>query len=390
MRLLFLRCILFSWCSLFSHTVFIVCGEASGDRLAAWYVQKLLKEHKQLTIVGTGGSALCNLGALLLMSLETIEEQNLRFLNFKTPFEIFSKPVKIYNFVQLLYKQIVEHRCDEILLVDFPFINIPLACYLHQTMPEKPVTYLAPPALWVHGSWGIHYILKNCCQKIIVSYPFEQCWYLEHCNLKTEYYGYPFLKEVAQPFPKKRTSSIALFPGSRKNELDITVPLFASVINYFKKQYPDVKFYVVCAPSIPQEYIKVRFKKEIISSDEIRYINSDDRETISQCMFALTKPGQNTVDLALQGVPHIIIYKVPWWMYWIVKLTFSLPFVGLSNLIAQKELNLELLQYNCTTEKLIHNTEKLYLLYKNNFDEYNQRVNSLLKLRIVLEQPYYQ
>src|SRR5207248_2630773 len=98
---------------------FIVSGEASGDRLGAWYIKNYTCNND--SIYATGGHFLADSGVKLLMTLDEIEKHNLRLLNCTNPFELISKIKKIYQFVQSITQEIIAIKCTEIILIDFPF-----------------------------------------------------------------------------------------------------------------------------------------------------------------------------------------------------------------------------------------------------------------------------
>lgn len=155
-------------------SLFIVCGETSGDRLGAWYAQQYQQENDDATIHAVGGTFLEQVGAHCCLTLDEIEQHNLRLITNKHFFDLFSKPTMIYDCVKKIASLIQEKQPDEIALVDFPCVNMFLLLYLSYVMPSIPITYISPPHLWVHGRWGIQAILRKTCSNIIVLYPFEK------------------------------------------------------------------------------------------------------------------------------------------------------------------------------------------------------------------------
>ena len=291
------------------------------------------------------------------------------------------------SFIWKLHRYILEHEFDEVLLVDFPLVNVPLAYLLKRAKPELQVTYLAPPELWAWGRFGVDKILRSCCDKIVVLYPFEKAWYGDH-GLEVVWEGYPFLDDYAKAQSGSPiTKQIALLPGSRKSELQTMLPIFAQVVTNLSQQYPDVSFVLPRAESFSTQQLTEKLR-EVGLEGQVRIVEPKDKvEQLSRSALAISKPGTNTLELALLGVPTIIIYRLPRLTYQLVQMLLQVPYVGLPNLILGKEICPELLQDRCTAESITEEAGQLYEQYLNNDEAYAHLRGELARIENHLVKP---
>lgn len=185
--------------------------------------------------------------------------------------------------------------------------------------------------------------------------------------------------------------TIGLFPGSRKAELEITIPLFAEVMKHFKKNYPEVTFSISQAPRISSQLLYDMFNKQGIPNELISLVPPDSyHDLVCSCCMALTGPGTTTLELAIHGTPHIIAYRVSWWIEKLLRWGASVNYVGLPNIFYDKEICPELLQEKCTTDNLITHAVTLYEQYKNKNPIYYSVQDALVSLKKHLIDPSYE
>ena len=103
--------------------------------------------------------------------------------------------------------------------------------------------------------------------------------------------------------------------------------------------------------------------------------------------MAVTVPGTATLELALLKTPTIITYKAPLFTYWLAKSIIKTKYVGLPNLLLKKEICKELIQKNCTEEKIMEEIQKIYLCFleKNKQDSYQRLLDDLEPIRTLLK-----
>jgi lipid-A-disaccharide synthase len=190
--------------------------------------------------------------------------------------------------------------------------------------------------------------IKRDVDKMIVILPFEKDFYRKW-NYEVEYAGHP-LVEVIENFKKNHSeiqvskNTIALLPGSRKQEIKAKLPLMLAAT----KNFSDYNFIVAKAPSIEDDF----YGGFIKDHTNVKLIANDTYSLLMNSVAALVTSGTATLETALFGVPEIVCYKAGSISYQIAKRLVKLKFICLVNLIMDKEVVKELIQNDLTPEKI--------------------------------------
>jgi len=361
--------------------IFIVTGELSGDHLAAWYVNRLKKQHQNIIIDAVGGDSLKAVGAQLHQRFET--------LNVVGIIEIIKHLPRILRSLKKLSDHILAGNYDEVVLVDFPGFNLRLAKKLKAKNKDLKITYLSPPQLWCWGAWRIT-SLKRYCDRLIVLYPFEVDWYRQR-GVIAEWLGSPVCERLASlvsPLQSHKQKIIAILPGSRQSEIETLLPKFLAIAQKVKQKHPEVKFMLPVAQSILQSTLEsvahdsglsdVWKSVEIITGDKQKY------QKLEQCSLAISKPGTITLELALLGVPTVVIYKTSWLSYFLARLVVQVKYMSLPNLLLDKEVFKEFIQYDCDPETLARHVSSLYQDFCVGEKDYHRILRDCCELNTLL------
>jgi lipid-A-disaccharide synthase len=188
---------------------------------------------------------------------------------------------------------------------------------------------------------------------MLVILPFEKTFY-QKWDLEVKYVGHP-LVEVIERFQESHGESlpiekdkriIALLPGSRKQEIDMKLPLMLSVCDSF----PDFDFVLAKAPGIESSF----YEPYLRGHENVSVVNQKTYSLLSMAEAALVTSGTATLETALFGVPEVICYKGSSISYQIAKRLIKVKYIGLVNLIMDKEVVKELIQHELTTKNLIN------------------------------------
>lgn len=358
--------------------IFIVCGEVSGDRLGAWYLNNILKKNKAVTCFAVGGSYLEREGAILY--------ENISKLSLVGIFEILPKLPWLISFISKLAKHIVSLDLDEVVLVDFPAFNLWLLKKLKKLNPDLKVIFISPPQTWVWGNWRINKL--KMANELIVLYPFEVEWY-KSFGLNVKWLGYPFINDLASSFSpsKSKENMIAFILGSRQSELNKLFPIFFDVIKKFSMLYPGIKILIPVAKIFSIEEIKMKFARlGFILNKDIIFVQDDKEkyELLSKCALAVSKPGTISLELALLEVPSVIAYKVSALTFNLAKFFVYVNHMSLPNLFLKEEVFKELLQRECTSEVIFMELKKQYEMFLINDLQYTETVKKLSKIKEIL------
>lgn len=349
--------------------VFIVTGELSGDKTAAWFVKKWKRSDVYFEAVG--GDCLSACGVKLYERFEK--------LNVVGIVEILRHLIFILRFMDKLIDHIKVNGFEEVILVDFPGFNLRLAKKLKQQIPWIKITYLAPPQLWCWGAWRVKK-LKKYSDRVVVLYTFEVQWYAKR-GVNAEWMGNPSYDEMNNYFESstKKENIIALIPGSRSAEIKRFMPILAEVVKLFDKNYSGVKFVMPVAESLSSDFLRFEVTMAGLSQDRIQILQSDNEkfEVLKKCCLAITKPGTVTLELALLGVPAVVFFKISWLTYIIGRPFVRVNFMSLPNLLLGEAVYKECIQSECKPELIFGYASKIYRNFIENDTEYKNNIDRL-------------
>lgn len=227
-------------------------------------------------------------------------------------------------------------RPDLVVLVDFGGFNL----YVARAAAEAgiPVLYYILPQLWAHGLYRIKKI-KKWVTKSLVIYPFEPELYRRH-GLEAQYVGHPLFDELERRPPDeqrvehvRRTAGgrvVALFPGSRLQEVRANLPLMLKSCARIKGELPGVGFASVCPEGVRP------FVREILRRSECEVALPDVRpvELAQAASLCITKSGTITLEVASQLCPMVILYCMSPFLWFLGMGVSATPHIGLVNALA--------------------------------------------------------
>ena len=208
-------------------------------------------------------------------------------------------------------------ECDKVLLIDGPSFNLPLAKEIKKVNPNIEIIYYILPKVWAWKKGRIKTVNKYIDKKAYI-FPFEEEFWGKG------YVGNPLLDEIKTFRDNKKYNQVAFLAGSRKSEITSLMPIFRKLAS----KIPQKKVLVV-----PRSFENLDIYGDI-SDFEISY---DTHQTLLKSDFAYICSGTATLEAAIIGTPFVLMYKARWIEYFIAKQFVKLDYVGLANIIYQKE-----------------------------------------------------
>lgn len=247
-------------------------------------------------------------------------------------------------------KDIMAYKPDAVILVDYPGFNLRIAQWAKQQ--GFTVIYYISPQVWAWKENRVK-LIRKYVDKMLVILPFEKDFY-KKWQYDVDYVGHP-LVEVIDDFKKTQQQKtalhtdgkpvIALLPGSRKQEILKKLPVMLEV----SRHYPEYNFIVAKAPGIEEPF----YNDLLEPFPNVSWVVNRTYDLLSVAKAALVTSGTATLETALFGVPEIICYKGNPVSYMIARKLVNIKFIGLVNLIMDKEVVKELIQHDLTTENLL-------------------------------------
>jgi lipid-A-disaccharide synthase len=339
---------------------YIISGEASGDLQCSQLIHALKNLDSEGDFRAWGGDLMQKEGAVLVKHY-----RELAFMGF---WEVVSHLPTILKNISFCKKDILRYMPDVIIYVDYPGFNLRIAKWAKNRGFKNH--YYISPQVW---AWKENRIkqMKATLDSLYVILPFEKNYFEQKHNFPVHYVGHPLMDQLSKysrdpKFCKKNNLTpkkpiIALLPGSRVQEIRKMLPLFNKIAAKFKK----FQFVVAGAPGIdPKEYTK------FMKSNSLNFVHEKTYQLLLNSCAALVTSGTATLETALLNIPQLVCYKCSPITYWIGKKVIKLKYISLVNLILEKEAVVELIQNDCTYEKLVVELENL--LQKNSLEKMNQ------------------
>ncbi|MCX8112711.1 MAG: lipid-A-disaccharide synthase [Bacteroidia bacterium] len=307
-----------------------VVGELSGEMHAASVISVLRQLHPNLHLRGMGGDAMAALGMEL-----AAHWRDYAVVGFIEVLQNLPRFIWLYRYLR---RDILAYRPDRLILVDYPGLNLRLARWA--VKHRIPVTYFIPPQLWAWNPGRVR-SLRNELIQVLCILPFEPEFYAKHA-VSAIYVGHPLVERLRdiEPFSWERPY-IALLPGSRVHEVKHMLPVMVELVGLF----PQYDFLVSKVSHLPEALYKNL-------APGLLHIEGHTPELLRGAMAAVVTSGTATLEAGLLGVPTVILYKGNPLSYHIARRLVQVPFIGLPNLILGERVFPELIQSDCTPQKV--------------------------------------
>ncbi len=355
--------------------IFILTGEASGDKLASKVIASLKKLNGSIEYLSVGGEYLESQGIKSLYNLREIT-----YLGFtKVLFNIFKIKKKIIHTAD----KIISFNPDILFSVDSPDFTLRVAKRIKKTNPNIKTIHFVAPKVYV---WRKHRVkkLKSFLDHILLLFPFEKKYFDEE-KMTSTFVGHPLLDQKINSEVDKFNLNdndekiISIFPGSRLSEINVLMPILIKFIYLANKKYNNF-IYVF---HVTKEF-KNLIAKFLSNTTLINYKVISDENTkqniFNKTIFAIAKSGTISLEISNAQIPSLIIYKMNFINFFIVKLLVKIRFANIFNIVANSEVIPELLQSNCNHIKIFE-TFDLYIknpnLRKNQITNCNNILNEM-------------
>lgn len=351
-----------------AHRIFIVAGEPSGDLIGGYLAEALQTRCPDCCLQGVGGRAMQQAGVDILL-----DSQPLAVIGFV---EIIAKIGVLKRAMSFIVDSLRCNPPDLLVLIDYPGFNLRLAAKA-KALGIK-VMYYVSPQIWAWRYSRIKKIKKNV-DLMAVLFPFERDIYVKE-KVPVKFTGHPVIEKAIpssgkliayQQFALSAANPIiALLPGSRQREIQSLLGDMIAASKLIRQQIPQVQFVLPLAPDLSPGDIKQ------FDLSGIKVIERNTYNVLQLCDAAVVASGTATLEVAVLGVPQVIIYRVSGLTYRLAKWLARVNYFGLCNLVAEKPVALELVQNQVTPASI--SAEIIKLLHDKNYrSEIQQRLRQL-------------
>lgn len=358
--------------------IFISTGEVSGDIQGALLANKIKELSPETIIDGFGGVEMQKSNVNILSDMSTLSSVGI--LEGINP--VFASK-KISSF-KLLKQYLKNNKIDLMILVDNQGANLILAKYC--TKNNIKYIYYFPPHV---GIWGVHNAKRlTSAKKVITPFMFDYEVYKKY-NCDVMFSGHPFVDLDYNSNPpelkvEKREYTVGVLFGSRYQEIKTLSKTFIMTMKILNDTLSsNVRFIIPIAyPEYKKLIISILDEhKEELKNVLYTLLEVEDKDYIYKYSDVLMlSSGTATLLAACYGKPMVICYKISKLTFFIAKMFTKIKFIGMPNILLDKEVVPELLQENCNPTTISNHIIK-FLLEK---EYYNKISNTLLEVRTLL------
>ena len=353
--------------------IFILTGEASGDKLASEVINHLKNLNSKIEYLSVGGENLKKLGIKTIYDIKEIT-----YLGFTN---VILNIFKIKKKINETVKAIENFNPDILFTVDSPDFTLRVAEKIKIKYPKIKTIHYVAPQVWVWREGRIKKI-KKFIDHILLLFNFEKK-YFEIENMSHEFVGHPLLDiktesaiDINQILGKNK-ALISIFAGSRKSEINVLTPILLNFIKLMNEKYSDFSF-VFHSTKEYSNLIQSHIKKHNLINCEVISDSKIKNHILKKSIFAVSKSGTVSLEICNAKIPSIILYKMGFINFLIVKMLVKTRFANIINIAAKEEIIPELLQSKCNA-KNIFNVVSNFLDYPKKMSEQVSKTEVILK-----------
>ncbi len=346
--------------------IFILTGEPSGDKLASKVISKLKENRSDIEFLSVGGSHLNALGIKSIYDLKQIT-----YIGFTSViFNIFKIRKKISETVD----KIIKFKPDILFSVDSPDFTLRVAEKVKKINPNIKTIHYVAPQVWVWRESRVKKF-KKFLDHILLLFNFEKK-YFDKENIKNTFVGHPLLEksfkskaDLSNLIPKDK-KIISIYAGSRSSETSILLPILVDFIKLMNGKFNDFLF-VFHATEENKNYINNNIKTSNLDNVQVISEENIKSQILSNSVFAVSKSGTVSLEICNAKIPSLIIYKMNFLNFLIVKFLVKIKYANIINIINNKEVIPELIQNECNSKEIF----KSVVYFLKNPDLMDKQIN---------------
>ena len=355
--------------------IFILTGEPSGDKLASSVISKLKVLEPNIEYLSIGGAHLNSLGIKSIFDLKDIT-----YIGFTS---VLLNIFKIRNRINKTVDEIIKFNPNILFSVDSPDFTLRVAERVKKINNNIKTVHYVAPQVWIWRQGRVKKI-KKFIDHILLLFNFEKK-YFDKENITNSFVGHPLLEkqtkskiDLSNMFFKDK-KIISIFPGSRSSEIKVLMPILIEFVKLMNEKYDDYLF-VFHATEENKYNINDKLKNTNLNNTEVISDENIKSEILSISVFAVSKSGTVSLEICNANVPSIIIYKMNFLNFMIIKLLVKIKFANIINIINNKEVIPELLQKECNPKEIFRSVTyflKNPILMERQIDDYKKTLDEI-------------
>lgn len=319
----------------------LIAGEPSGDRLGAALMAGLKALHPQVSFQGVGGPLMQAEGMVSLFAMEELSIMGL--------IEVLPRYFHLKRRIRQTADAALAARPDAVITIDSPDFCLRVAALVKATQPGLRMIHYVAPSVW---AWrpGRAAKMARVIDHVLTLLPFEPPL-MTAAGMTADFVGHPVVAEplgrAAAPGPGPL---VLVLPGSRRGEVARLAPVFGAALGQLRDRHPDLR---VVLPTLPAVEALVRdLTAGWPVAPQITTDAGAKRDAFASADVALAASGTVSLELAANGCPMVVAYKMNPVSFWLMKRAALIDTVTLVNLVSETRVVPEFLGPECQPDKI--------------------------------------
>jgi lipid-A-disaccharide synthase len=336
--------------------IFLVATEPSGDLMGASLMAALRRRCGDgVRFSGVGGARMAAEGLDTLFPLADIAVMG--------AVELVPQLPRLFNRIRRTAEAALAAKPDALVSIDGLAFNARVAARLADR--AFPIVHFVAPKVW---AWrpGRARKLAGLVDHLMVQLPFEPPWF-ERYGLPTTYVGHPIIETAAGQGDGTRFRQahgiapnarlLTVLPGSRRGEVQKLLPVFGETLRQLAARHPGLR---VAVPTVETVAHLVRAAAQSWPGDPILIEGDGEKyDAFAASDAALAASGTVALELGMARVPSVIAYLINPLTAFVVRRLLTTKYANLVNIMLDRPAVPELLQENCTPDKLAAAIDRL-------------------------------
>ena len=317
-------------------TIYFVAGEVSADNHGAALMRALRESDPGLKFAGRGGPQMRQVAG----------EQFKDWIGDAAVLGLW-EVIRKYGYFREQFretlKEILESKPNAVVLIDYPGFNLRLAHALRTQSQRQKIIYYISPQVWAWNRGRIR-SMARWIDLVLCIFPFETDLY-NQSGLRAVFVGHPMIERLqAQKIDVERDPNlIGLFPGSRSREVRKIFPVMIQTAHLLLRPSPGLYFQVAAASGTLARELSEMLKPQ--DREVIQIAVGQTANIMLRALAGIVASGSATLEAAYFRLPFVLVYKVAWSTYLAGRLVVNVDYLGMPNLLGDKEVVPEFIQH---------------------------------------------
>ena len=320
-----------------SKSVYVVAGEISGDTHGVELMEALRDDLGVVEFHGLGGPEMSRFSSGKIedwvddAAVVGLWEVLRRYGWFKERFD-------------RVLVEISKCKPDILLLIDYPGFNLRLAKQVHENLPKTKIVHYVAPQVWAWNRKRIPRIAATH-DLMLCLFPFEVPLF-EEAGLRSRCVGHPLVDELEEKRieVERDEKTVGLFPGSRTREVTRLFPMMLESARRLLVDHPDLRFVAAAAGEKVARVMEADLAKARLPQGCVEIRTGESQALMQTVTCGVVASGTATLEAAYYGMAYCLVYQVAWPTYVMARQLIKLPYIGLINILAGREMVPEFIQ----------------------------------------------